>query len=265
MLRRSILAATIVFIALPCGARGENYFSWDADAWATSRGACDKRRGTSSLRYDVVGSRQGTLGCEGLDNTALSPSTAWDSGKTIYHRFWMRFSATFDWGNSFSKMKASRSYGTSGGTGYTLYLHKGQVALSECAECVPQGSGDNRLAVSYAFDPAQNPAIRDWQEYIVAVTLQTGNSRDAALALYVNGVLIGSQTGVRLRNCASGCDDVLDSAWGMFAQTFYPQLCLEGDACADGGTIWVDDLSMDDSWNSIVAPAEPLPSPGRGQ
>jgi hypothetical protein len=269
MLKRIHLSISILLIVVPCSAWASNYFSWNADSWVTSRGACDTQRGTldtsekhsgaSSLRQ-TADDFQGQEGCQQLDNTTI-PGITWNDGGTTYYRWWMKISPSFNWGSYFRHFKANRTFG--GGAGYTLGLDSNKVALDECAECLPLGDGDNRLTVSYDFNPGTNPKVSNWQEYIVAVKRQTGNNQNATLSLYVNGTLVGTdRTAMRLRNCAvqSNCNVVQDSTWGMFGQSFFDQLCANpGGTCPGvGGNIWVDDLSMDDRWNSTVG-SQPLP------
>ncbi len=291
MNRCAFVAISILWIVFPSGAMGANYFSWDADTTTTSKGLCDSEKppvfdfsdkveGTASMKLVLRGSNQTQSPCVTLNNYTLSPAVGWGSGKTLYYRFWMKISPDWDWGTrdpAIKKMKNSRlgstRYPFTQG-GFTGYLAHDRIEISECHQCEGLGGGtkDFALTVGYDFHPETNPSVAIWHEYVQALTLQTGDSATARLELFIDGKSVGtsSQT-TMLMDCSVDCGNIINATWGFWPQSFFPQMCAEGVPCPArgggdaGGTIWLDDLSLDDVWNSTFGstpPPDPDPDPG---
>jgi hypothetical protein len=248
-----------------------NYFNWNADGTSTSRGGCRmssasidtsvKHSGTGSMRYDIADNGDEQIGCTSLSQTNLG--FTWDSGKTLYYRFWMKIDPGFGWGSR-HKMKAMRLL-ENGSPALTPYLDSGSIFLEECPGC----TNASQLRISYDFRPSGPNDVTNWHEYIVALTFQSGpSSTDAKLELFVDGKSQGSVGGFRMRSCSGGCSSVTTATWGnAFAQAFYTQLCSPGSSnCGSGGRMWFDDFSVDDTFNSVVGSsatsmASPKPMP----
>jgi hypothetical protein len=241
-----------------------NYFTWNADSPTTSVGTCnlggvsivtnEKHQGTGSMRLNIAdGGEQGHHGCLDLPQTPLG--FTWDSGKTIYYRWWMKIDPGFNWGNTSFGFKGIRLL-ENGNAAITPKLKPTGVDVSECLECNSCSSGDGCLSVSYNFTPGGPNNVTSWHEYIYALTFQTGaTTNDAKLELFVDGVSRGKDTGKHMRDCSGGCSEVVTATWGnAFAQALYAQLCSSPANCGSGGNIWVDDFSVDDKWNSTVGP-----------
>ena len=72
----------------------------------------------------------------------------------------------------------------------------------------------------------------------------------------MDGLFVGENNNFKLHNNAS---NLMIEQWGSWM--VYPYFQLNGTA-SDGGTIYVDDFSTDDVWNSLI-PGSPfnLPRP----
>ena len=96
---------------------------------------------------------------------------------------------------------------------------------------------------SYDFNPATNADVKNWQEYIFH--LRGGSSAgsfDWLSALYVNGVLVDSRNDWRMH------DGTFLNAVDGFGNGFMVNSHSQTDT--DSGYIWVDDFSVDDTFNS---------------
>ena len=293
----------LLFMLMASPAVANNFFNYKADDNQTSIspfGNCDaaktltidtgdKVEGTGSMKSIIVGSSQSQLACQLLNGYTLSPTVAWDSGKIIYMRWWMKIDSGFDWGERVPPeadparafwMKAGRWGDTTNPNyteaGLTQMLHPDKINIFECHQC--DGAGppdvttvDNVLTVNYDFDPVTNAAVSSWHEYIFAIHLQNGTASDAFGEFFIDGGLAGSGGGgtgtsstSHLMECGGSnpCGNIEAAGWSMWGQSFYPQLCAEGIPCPTrgggdaGGSIWTDDISMDDVFNSNFSAAQ---------
>ena len=92
----------------------------------------------------------------------------------------------------------------------------------------------------------------DWNEYVFHIKLPTDTgSLSGFTELFINGELhstldLGWDAGVDVA--------VIKETWSWMI-AFFPQLGAED--LPSGGNIWVDDLSIDDIWNSSVSRLDP--------
>jgi len=253
--KRGILIVSLL-VLFPSGAWSANFFSWDADSSLTSKGECrslsgsfdtkEKFNGSASLRLLIPGNKQGHVGCE-PGNISLGSGV---DGAWLYYRWWMKIDSSFSWEGTHRKMKSNRvkRQGDVSPPIYTLYLAKNYVRADECHRC------NLRPQVFYNFNPATNPAVTDWQEYIIGIKKQTGNGgNDGEFHFWVNGQEIGN--GVRGIHYFNGENNWVE-AWGANMVRPYPQL---NGTSNDGGLIWVDDLSLDNTWNSTFPDVDKTP------
>jgi len=267
MEKSSCLVAMGAFLCLlgaSQNAGAVNYFTWGADSATTSRGTCNfieaaidptgGHDGSGAMKYTIPDGSDGGGGCTDLQNGSIGAGS-WLSGKTLYYRWWMKIDPNFSWGNrKIFKLIRLEDGGTEV---FTFYMQNNSINIESSSGGRIGCSGGVCGYIGYAFDGA---AAKNYQEYILALKLQSSSSGTGALTLFVNGVQVGSFTR-QLYDCALGCGDVQSATWGnAMGQALYHQLCLSGVACGAGGVIWVDDFSVDDSWNSLV-PGSPLNQP----
>lgn len=252
--------------------------SWNADSptfqnpagtcGSTPRATFDtsvKHQGAASMKVTITDS-QGDAGCKDFTpvNDFGAPLT---NGQVRYYRWWMKIGSGFKWGNFEYKMKAMRIKQTAQvnplwATGYIA-----KTGIQPWGQCDATGCDDAAgdypqptLGYDFTDESTTGNDVTHWHEYIVYIKFQTGCNRDAVMKLYVDGVLKSTVTGWRLWNCTtpSSMGDATQAFANGFGTILYSQLCPNGSVCGDGGTIWVDDFSVDDSWNSDVSP-QPLP------
>ena len=247
-----------LFLCTVAPSSATNLFQWNADqlSW-TSLGpiltvlpnvtidTSVKHQGTGSVRYIVPGAVQANMIIEPGDSPAFSMT----SGGWRYYRWWMKFDPAYRWGSANQKIKAGRlkRQGDVAPSFWTMYMDNsvGGFYIGECSGCSPGGDDPSLARVSYNLNPMTNPAITNWQEYIMAVKLNTSTSSfDGQFKIYVNGVQVGNTiTGMQW---SSDYSQNGVEAWGAVMVENFPQL---NDATA-GGTIWLDDFSLDDTFNS---------------
>jgi hypothetical protein len=212
------------------------------------------------MKLTIPGGRQGSRGCVVGVGKSLGSG---DDGGWLYYRWYMKFAPTFSWGYADAKMKSNRVRlrTQKPPVPLTMYLHRNSVYVGECPKC--QMAGDRHRVdpsaakVGYDFNPATNPAVTRWQEYIIGVKKQSCvTCFDGEFHLWVNGRKIGA--GVKnMRYCDSQNCSGWTEAWGTNMISPYSQL---NDPSA-GGTMWLDDFSLDNAWNSLVGKLPPPPPP----
>jgi len=278
-MRIAIALALILISGLACAT---NYFSWGVEnlkpSWGvngtnvydvefhggTTRDCTVSHSGSCSMKLPVIGNDGGNGGM-GADFVEAPPHTypgSYAGGPSLYYRWWMRIMPGFSWGNSTAKVKSSRTSGSSTyPRGYTGYLMDYGFLIGECEDVgSPAGGGcvladgspntDSNLYVPYNF---RTRADGLWHEYIVRIKPNTSASCtapgtcDAQLQAWVDGVSVGQYNNFRLTNKSP---NTLEEQWGGWM--VYPYFQLNG-TVSDGGTIYVDDFSTDDTWNSIYS------------
>ncbi len=257
MKKSSCLAAIIWFLCLFVAgqdAMATNYFTWNADSATTSKGTCNFANavidatgghdGSGAMKYTIPDGSDGQSGCNDLQSGSYGAGT-WFSGKTFYFRWWMKFGSTFSFGNR-GHNKIIRLTQGGGSDLLTFYLDTTNINVESTngSGC----SGGVCGSVNYNFNGA---AAKNYQEYIIALTLQTTSGGSGKVELFVNGTSVGSFVH-NLYNSASG--DFSGATWGnAMCQVFYHQNCNGGSSCGSGGNIWTDDYSTDDTWNSNIS------------
>jgi hypothetical protein len=212
------------------------------------------RSGNCAMQLNVQGNDSGNQQ-RGADLIQQNPDYPFNivGAPAIYYRWWMKIMPGFSWGTGTAKTKSSRVI--SGVQGYTGYVMSYGFLLGECDSvgCTlnngGSNGGDSSLVVPYDF------RVRDdgiWHEYIVRIRPNTSASCtapancDGQLEAWVDGISVGQYNGFKLHNNAG---EPMTEAWGGWMVR--PFFQLNGTA-ADGGTIYVDDFSTDDVFNSTV-------------
>jgi len=193
------------------------------------------------------------IGNDGGNNSAgaevdqLTLDIEWLDGVTLYYRWWMYIDADFSWGTGTAKSKSSRTGGVTCARGYTGYIRKTGFQIDECEDVgTPCGGGcpANGVTISYDFTQQSDSA---WHEYIVSVLPNTGTATsNAVFKAWVDGDYIGQQTGFLLHN---EDNNTMKEFWLGWMGSSYWQLNGTVD---DGGVIYIDDVSVDDVWNSTT-------------
>lgn len=276
----------VMVCILPVSSHAANYWNFGFDCLTPASGACltsngqidqvsnavldttEKHSGTGSMQLTVTNA-QGDTGIKPLNSYTL------DRTLPVYYRWWMKMDAAYRWGTGNQLMKLNRVKQWNDQLGFSLTNHwrNNGIGLSECDTCTPQGSGgDDVMNVTYDFNPATNAALSSWHEYIVEFRFSTGggtapgvlDSSNAVMKLYVDGALVSTAPEAvslccRAASIANSTEENAREAWGGMGVNTFPQLnCLGGDPVC-GGTIWIDDVSTDTTWNSsfVDPPADP--------
>jgi hypothetical protein len=210
----------------------------------------------------TVTSAQGHNGCSGVFGDSFN---AW-SGTWRYYRWWMKIDGKFDWGTVSKKVKASRVFTGTQPVPWTGYVTNSAIYIGECPHCEPGPNDPSSASVSIDLDPVggcsgTNSGVpydcTQWTEYIVGMKLQScQNCFNGEFHVWVNGGKVGSSvTGMSFFTGQSNVQE----AWLNFMVVPFSQVCPNPPgSCTAGGTIWVDDFSVDDTWNSRVG-VRPMP------
>jgi hypothetical protein len=145
---------------------------------------------------------------------------------------------------------------------YTGYIWNDGFNIAECNnDSVAPGLGcldvdgrdngdDERIKIPYDMN---SKADGQWHEYIVMVKANTRATCtikvdcDAEFKVWIDGVLIGQLLNWRLQAVD---DNPMTEAWGGWMVPPYFQLGEDGKS--SGGTIYLDDFSTDDVYNSLL-------------
>ncbi|HLV30724.1 MAG TPA: T9SS type A sorting domain-containing protein [Chitinispirillaceae bacterium] len=235
----------------------KNYWNWDCESLksASSRISgfdgtsklvtTDPRSGKYCLQHESVGNDNGNqqAGAKvgGYDIGSLL------DGKWLYYRWWMKIDEKFKFGNRTAKIKANRIKLSSESSSPPLtgYIAKDNFHVSGNQGCIPKHHWDEG-GPKIPFD-LQGMAGKGWHEYIIAIKKQNGvNGLDGEFHLYVDGKEIGNGVkNLRWTNLSASCNE----AWmGWMVRPYFQ---LNGTS-SDGGLMWIDDISTDDTWNSTL-------------
>jgi hypothetical protein len=265
---KKFLLCCFAAILLPSLAMATNYFNWDCETTNTSLGAIQSigngtsivsgvyHNGTHSMRIIVPGDDGGNNQA-GVEPGNFSYGYNVINSQAIYYRWWMRINTGFSWGNSTAKTKANRVLDGSSVPRYTGYVSKSGITIGECTDsagCLAQGgasnSSDEVIRVDYNFSSMADNA---WHEYVVMVKPNTTTSTlNAQLQLWVDGTSQGTYNNFLLTNS----NYAMTEAWGAWMVRPYFQL---NGGSSDGGTIYLDDFSIDNVWNSTYSGADTTP------
>lgn len=242
------------------GANDVNYFSWGMETDArlfggTTRDCTVAHSGSCSMRLEVIGNDGGNQQM-GVDGDQITYPFNLVGAPAIYYRWWMRIQPGFSWGAGTAKAKSSRVLADAMSEGYTGYIDSGGFLIGECDNvgCLLNDGSyntDDNLIIPYDFRAADDG---QWHEYIVKVKPNTdgactaGVNCDAQFEAWVDGVSVGQYNNFKLHaNASAG----MVEAWRGWMQTPYFQ--LNGTA-SDGGIIYIDDISTDSHYNSLIGP-----------
>ncbi len=251
------------------GVNGPGQYTVEAFS-GTTRDCTVAHTGSCSSKMVVIGNDGGNQ-TKGWDTIQWNPAYPWNfvGSPPLYYRWWMKIQPGFSWGTNEKKTKSSRVVMTnSANRGYTGYVWAGGFRLSECdgtGGCTTPGGGYNNDYQGIDYDMTTK-ADGVWHEYIVMVKPNsTATTPDALFKAWVDGVEvpnspwnIGGVTGFILHSTAS---DKFTDGWGGWMATSYFQL---NTASGAGGTIYVDDFSTDDSYNSLIGGGTTPLSPPTG-
>jgi len=248
-------------------ASAANYFNWGVESnttpigpllgylGATTRDCTVSHSGSCSMKLAVIGNDGGnqSLGAE-LPTQLFLPFNI-VGGPALYYRWYMKIMPNFSWGSGSAKTKSSRVNGNTYPRVYTGYVEAGGFNLGECDDVGASQPGggcvDPGPFITYNMR-AKNDGL--WHEYIVMVKPNTTiTATDAQFKVWVDGTLVGQNLKFRLHN-KSGNRHI--ESWGGWMINAYFQ--MNGTA-NDGGTIYLDDFSTDDSWNSLIGTVIPPP------
>lgn len=205
------------------------------------------------MRLQVIGNDSGNQQM-GADPNQFQYPFNFVGAPAIYYRWWMRIEPGFSWGNGTAKTKSSRTIANASSQGYTGYLMSYGFLIGECgsAGCrLANGAvnTDENLYIPFNFRSMDDGR---WHEYIVKVKPNTdaactpGTNCDAQFQAWVDGRSVGQYNNFKLHNNAS---HTMTEAWGGWMLTPYFQL---NGTTSDGGTIYVDDVSTDSQYNSLL-------------
>lgn len=268
-----IFIFSAAFFALPSFANAANYFNWDAESNVTSIGTISVYNGATtqdcsaahlgscSMKLDVIGNDSNNQSL-GVDLPQISYGWNFVNSKAMYYRWWMKIEPGFSWGTGTAKTKASRVL--SGSQGYTGYLMHDGFLIGECSSggCALNelkygsysNSADAYLKIPFDFE-AMNDGL--WHEYVVKVKPNTSAictplvDCDAQFKAWVDGQSVGEYNNFKLHDNSG---DAMTQSWGTWMAKPYFQL---GGTVDDGGAIYLDDFSTDDSFNSIFNTSTP--------
>lgn len=277
MMWRYVVA--LVWLVLANPAQAANYWNFGFDCLTANSGGCVTSNGiidqvSANATLDTVTKHSGTGSMKiSVTNTqgdsGIKPLFSYELDRTlpVYYRWWMKMDPAYRWGTGNRLMKLNRVKQFNDQLGFSMTNHwqYNEIGLSECDTCTPQGSGgDNVMNVFYDFNPATNAAVSSWHEYIVEFHFSTGggsapgdlDASNAVMKLYIDGALISTATEsvslcCRSASIAGSTENAAREAWGGMGVNMFPQLnCNVGDTVC-GGTIWIDDVSTDTTWNSM--------------
>jgi hypothetical protein len=230
------------------------------------------------MKISVVGNDGGNQqsGYDVVDNISLPFAVNVIPGGSIYYRTWVRFSLGFSWGiGTGGIVKISRAQ--NGNTlasqrMITLHSHRGMVVVAECdyadpiqnggyggGGCITSGGAngnDFNLPIQYIDSSIMSDG--QWHEYIIRLQPNTANSANAEFQLWVDGVSQGILSSFRLTQFSTfGANTFVEDWGGIWARPYFQMNgAIYG---GTGGTVWVDDVSTDNTFNSIISGSDTTP------
>ncbi len=273
-----VIVLAVAFILMSGIANATNYFSWGAETITTSN-CCTSgnndmelksgttlstdtaHSGSKSMKMVVtgIGGNESMGGLLGYWNQYTSYYPGWyyigSGSKTLYYRWWMKIMPGFKWAShGGGKVKISRAIVHPSDEGYTGYMWQDGFNIAECnltggSGCLntdgSQNGSDSGIKLNYDVASKDDG---NWHEYIIRVKPNTcGSCMDAQLQLWVDGTSQGTLSGWKL---SSWTNQDFNEAWGSWASHWYWQM---NGTTGDGGTIYIDDISTDDTYNSIYS------------
>lgn len=232
-----------------------------------------KHSGNSSLKTVAIGIDGGNQpeGTEPIYQGLFGiyfPGTF--SGSVRYYRWWMRMEPGWSWGNSGAGdpvLKIIRE-GTPDGQFFTVLMSPSGFQFDDCdfdagtshaGECFTNSGLHGANTASQINVSYTHPTDGVWREYILKIKQPSsfgctpGAGCNSEFVLYINGTQVSSNTGWKIVPDAG----VADAAGFHFAGTTEPYFQIRSTVAA-GGTIYWDDFSVDDTWNSLSGAAADL-------
>jgi len=185
-------------------------------------------------------------------------------GNETYFRWWMKIDPGMIWGSNQRKSKFARLTRTNEENPTYTTLNIVHNSFQWEGSFNPTGR-DNNIDLTVDFDPEHGPcsssklianlgaSCTEWREYIFYFKRNTcPTCIDGVARLFVNGQLADEALNVTFAEFVP-TDGVttFKYAWGGVGAQLFPQTCPNGSVCATGGTIWIDDMSIDTQWNSM--------------
>lgn len=269
-----------------------NYFHWDVEtstivvsagtitpvyAGGGARSTAQAKSPTHSLICTPTAPDNGNdpngVSQTGPDDLAVGYSWPPLNGRSLYYRFWAKFMTGFSWGDGTGaqKVKIARTginnpAAPGGGLIYTMYMNDGGFDLSEGywagTDSAIMVGGDHFAEVSV---PGGMIAYADstWHEYVIRVKPNTtATSYNGEFQVWIDGVSVGSYNSYLLvsnlpndggtPNWVSlyGTENFREN-WSCAMLAPYWQ--ISGSSSIGGGTVYVDDFSVDDTFNSTFS------------
>lgn len=246
------------------------YFNTNSAGWnfnfsfysapKTSITTAVKHSGNSSLKLmpDGIGTNE-HLGTENVyfRDYGIGAYPGTYLGSTLYRRWWMRIDPGFSWGpgnGNSPTIKWTRTASDAAAGFYTFYISEFGFNVAECdntgydALCYDNQNvlhGTNAWVIPYDWSAK---ADGQWHEYIIKMKINSSTSCsppncDSENKIYVDGQLIGQHNGFRM--VPNNVNMVQYESFGPASPYF--QL---GNSSAYGGTWYLDDMSIDSTWNS---------------
>jgi hypothetical protein len=262
-------------------AAATNYFNWGVESLRLDygvngpgmynvipRGAtiidCTVRHsGNCSMRLNVIGNDSGNQAM-GIDSIAHNPPYSWNAvgSQALYYKWWMRIMSGFSWGSNGKAI--SHITGSPGAQSFwNGMVHKDGFAIEECAAVGCRTNtgasppGDELLFVPYNF-----VADSVWHEYIVKFKPNTsgsctvGTNCDGQFQAWVDGVSVGTYNNFKAVDSAH---DATMQEWtgSWMVRPFFSMSAT----ASDGGTIYLDDFSIDNVYSSSTGGGHTTLSP----
>jgi hypothetical protein len=276
------IGALLCLLGTSQNASATNYFNWGVESLkvdygvngpgtltvspfgATTRDCTVAHTGSCSSKLVVKGDDSNNQGL-GWDMIQQNPPYPWNfvGAPSVYYRWWMRIMPGFSWGTGanggHALTKTMRTVKSNGTQAWTEYMSGTYFDLGGCDVTVgcltntggATGSGPPTIPIPYNI---AGKADGVWHEYIIRVKPNTngnctaGTNCDGQFQAWVDGVSVGQNIKFKLIDSAHDGPWV-ESAMGSWMVRPYFQL---GGTSSDGGTIYLDDFSTDDVYNSSI-------------
>jgi hypothetical protein len=262
------LYGALILLGAIQDANATNYFGWGLESNTASNGPINSfhsgttrdctvsHTGSCSMRLDVIGNDSGNQQMGADINWVPLPFNV-VGGKAVYYRWYMRIMPGFSWGSGTAKTKSSRVLGATYPRVYTGYVQADGFNIGECDDVGSSQPGggcvDPGPTISYDMR-GKNDGV--WHEYVVMVKPNTTTTAaDAQFKVWIDGTLVGQKLNWILHN-KDGNGFI--EAWGGWMVSPYFQL---NGTSSDGGTIYIDDISTDDVFNSLLGGSIPVALP----
>ncbi|MFZ1654537.1 MAG: hypothetical protein WBO92_05240 [Candidatus Moraniibacteriota bacterium] len=271
--RLKLLFSLAMFFIFTGNVQAANYFSWGVESlrasWGvdgpapydyelfgnTVRDCTVAHSGSCSMRMTVDGNNGNWQ--TGADTIVHKPFPTGNvlTAPALYYRFWFKGSPGFYFGPpGWRPTKASRVGGPENlAIDTAVHLLADGIEIEECNEngCkTPSGApGDGSLVISYDF---RTPfADGNWHEIIYMIysnrsaSCTAPGNCDAQFKLWVDNVFVGQIVNFKF---TAETQFNVEQWHGPMVRPYWQ---LNGGA-GSGGTVWIDSISVDDVYTSLV-------------